>query len=111
MNERVICLAVTDDEQVGHSWGKAPRVAVVTVADGAISDFTIHDVAWDVSRDSEPHGTHHGRIVRFLLDNNVTDVVSGRMGDSMANTLQKLGVAAHVGIEGDARAACLAVSS
>ncbi|MBI1349672.1 MAG: hypothetical protein GC156_00970 [Actinomycetales bacterium] len=103
----VVCIPVTPEGLVGHSWGKAPTVAVAKVSEGEIVDWEIHDVAWDVSHDAGPHGSHHGRLVRFLQDHDVTDVVAGHVGEPMQNTLAKLGVGVHLGAQGDARRACI----
>lgn len=111
MSQRIVCVAVDPSGEVGHSWGKAPVVAVAVVGEGGIRSWDLHEVAWDVSHDAGPHGTHHGRIVRFLQERGVTDVVVLHMGDPMRNTLQKLGVRLHVGAAGPARQACEAVSS
>lgn len=106
MTDRVVCVAVDAAGDVGHSWGKAPVVAIATVAQGGIRSWELHEVAWDVSHDAGPHGSHHARIVRFLRENEVTDVVVDHVGDPMRNTLQKLGVHLHEGRSRSARVAC-----
>ncbi len=107
----VVCIPVSTDRQMGHSWGKAPRVAVVTVSDGVITDWTEHAVGWDVSHDAGTGGSHHARVVRFLLDHHVTTVIAEHMGPPMVNTLGKMGIDTHIGVSGDAEAAVLAVAS
>jgi predicted Fe-Mo cluster-binding NifX family protein len=109
MDMRVICITITPDGQVGGGLGKATAVAVARVADGSLSSWEVFDVGWDVLHDAGPHGTHHGRIVRFLQEHEVTDVAAGHIGESMQNTLGKLGLRVHLDIQGDARAACLAL--
>lgn len=76
----VVCISITPEGLVGHSWGKAPTVAVARVSEGEIVDWEIHDV---------------------------TDVVAGHVGEPLQNTLAKLGVAVHLGAQGDARRACI----
>ncbi len=107
----VVCIPVSADRQMGHSWGKASRVAIVTVTDGAITDWTEHAVAWDESHDAGGPGSHHARVVRFLLDQHVTTVIAEHMGPPMANTLGKMGLDTHIGVSGDAEAAVLAVAT
>ena len=107
----VVCIPVSTDRQMGHSWGKASRVAVVTVSGGAITDWAEHAVAWDESHDVGTEGSHHARVVRFLLDQNITTVIAEHMGPPMANTLGKMGIDTHIGVSGDAEAAVLAVAS
>ena len=107
----VVCIPVSTGRQMGHSWGKAARVAVVTVADGAITDWAEHAVAWDETHDTGTEGSHHARVVRFLLDQHITTVIAEHMGPPMANTLGKMGIDTHIGVSGDAEAAVLAVAS
>ena len=98
-------------DQVGSGWGKALQVAVATVADGAVTDWQVHDVRWDIAHDQGAEGSHHARIVRFLRENGVQVVVTGHMGPPMQNTLGKLGVRTVMGVTGDARAAAVAAAT
>jgi len=106
----IVCATVTDDGQVGGGWGKARRVALATVADGAISDWQEIDVRWDVAHDEGTEGSHHARIARFLIDNHVDVVVAGHMGPPMANTLGKMKIRTVLGVGGDARDVVLAAA-
>lgn len=46
----IFAIPVNPDGSIGHSWGKAPRLALATMDEaGSISDWTEHDVAWDVA--------------------------------------------------------------
>jgi predicted Fe-Mo cluster-binding NifX family protein len=98
-------------DQVGSGWGKAVQVALATVADGALTDWQVHDVRWDVAHDAGGEGAHHARIVRFLRENGVQVAVSGHMGPPMQNTLAKLGVRVVLGATGDAQDAALAAAA
>ena len=107
----IVCATVTDDGQVGGGWGKARRVALATVADGAISDWQEIDVRWDVAHDEGTEGSHHARIARFLIENQVDAVVVGHMGPPMAQMLGKMRIDTVFGAAGDARAAVLAATA
>lgn len=106
----VVCIPVSAERQMGHSWGRAARVAVVRVAGGAITGWTEHPVAWDELHDVGTGGSHHARVVRFLLEQEITTVVAEHMGPPMANTLAKMGIDTHIGVSGDAEAAVLAAA-
>ena len=105
MSNDVACIAVTSDGQVSGGWGKTPAVAVASVKDGSIVDWRVETVRWNELHDVGAEGAHHARIVRFLLDNDVTVVVAGHMGEPMQTTIGKLGVRVVLGVEGDARTA------
>lgn len=96
--------------QVGGGWGKAQRIAIATVDDGTITDWTEHDVRWDVAHDEGTEGSHHARVVRFLRDNGVQVVATGHMGPPMARMLGTMGIRAVVDLAGDPREAALAAA-
>lgn len=106
----IVCVNV-DGDQVGGGYGRARSMAIAAVADGAVTDWNVADVRWDVLHDEGPEGSHHGRIVRFLRDNGVEVVVTGHMGPPMQNTLAKLGLRVVLGATGDARAAAVAAAA
>ena len=103
----VVCVPVTTDGEVDRRWGKAERVALARVEGQELVDWQVLDVGWDRSHDAGPEGQHHGRIVRFLRDHDVTVVVAGGMGPPMQHTLNRLGVRTVLGAQGDARSAAL----
>ena len=109
MSTHIVCVPVTDDDQVGHSWGKAPTVAIATVEDGTITSWRTEAVRWDVSHDEGTPGSHHARVARFIQDHAVTTVAAGHMGEPMQIMLTKLGVQVRLGVDGDARAAATSV--
>lgn len=102
----IVAIPVTADGHVGHSWGKAPRVAITRVTNGELADWTEHDVRWDLSHDTvepgrhgghgehgehgEAPGEHHARIVRFLREQGVTDIVADHVGPGMVRTLEAM---------------------
>jgi predicted Fe-Mo cluster-binding NifX family protein len=96
---------------VGTGWGRAHWVALAQIADGALVGWTEHEVAWDVSHDLGTEGSHHARVVRFCREHNVQVVVTGNLGQSMQNTLVKLGCRLVLGLTGDARAAAVTAAA
>lgn len=90
-----IAIPVTDDERVAHGWGRAEQLAIVDVADGAITDWRVEHVGWNALHDAGPHGAHHARIVRFCREQEITDVIVDHMGQGMVVTLTKLGLRLH----------------
>lgn len=112
-NERqfVVAIPVTADGQVGHSWGKAPTIAVASVQGGTLTHWDVHAVAWDISHDEGPEGAHHARVARFVRDHEVTTVIAGHMGMPMQAMLTKLGCSVTLDATGEARAAVLAIVS
>lgn len=107
----IVLVNVTDDGQVGNGWGKAPRVAVADVTDGAVSTWTVHDVAWDVLHGDGCHGSHHERIETFVREQGADVVVTGHMGPPMQQRLSTLGVRLVLDATGDARAAAVAAAT
>ena len=55
-NEVVVALPVAPGRTLGHSWGKAPVVALATVRGGEVVGWEEHEVRWDVAHD-EGHRT------------------------------------------------------
>jgi len=106
----IVLVNVTPDGKVGGGWGRAPRIAVAEVADGAVTNWTEHDVGWDRLHDEGGEGSHHARIVRFVRENGAEMIVTGHMGPPMQNTLDKLGVRLVLGATGDARTAAVAAA-
>jgi predicted Fe-Mo cluster-binding NifX family protein len=101
----IVCIPVNPDGTVDRRWGKARSVAVATADSGRIAGWTEVEVGWDRLHDEGTEGSHHARVVRFVREHEVTDVLAGHMGEGMQHTLGKLGVRVHLGADGDARAA------
>ncbi len=101
----VVCIPVTPDGQVGHSWGRADRVAVAETADGSIARWEEFGVGWDRLHDEDGEGAHHARIARFVAEHAVRLVIAGHMGPPMEHMLGRMGVEVRLGASGDARAA------
>jgi predicted Fe-Mo cluster-binding NifX family protein len=104
----IIAIPVDATDQVAHGWGRAPAIALATVADGAVTGWQVHDVRWDVAHDEGTEGSHHARVVRFLKDNAVEMVVAEHMGDGMVRMLASMHLPTVLGAAGDARASVLA---
>jgi predicted Fe-Mo cluster-binding NifX family protein len=107
----VVCIPVSTGGVVGHSWGRASRVAVVRIESGQIASMIEHDVAWDTLHDTGPEGSHHALVARFLKDQGVEMVVAGHMGGPMAHMLQQMGIRVQLGAAGSARSAALAAAT
>jgi predicted Fe-Mo cluster-binding NifX family protein len=106
-----VCIPITADRQVAGSWGRAERIAVVTVADDRPVEWVEHDVAWDRLHDEGTEGAHHARVARFLREQRVDVVVAAHMGPPMQNMIGKLGIRSLLGGRGDATAAVLAAAA
>lgn len=102
-----VCLPISADGQVDHRWGRAARVAVAEIQDGAIATWHEFAVGWDRLHDETTEGGHHARVVRFLRDHHVEAVAAGHMGEPMVHTLERLGIVVHLGVAGDARRAAI----
>jgi len=103
----IVCIPVTANDEIDAGWGRAARVAVAEVLDGAITRWEPIDVGWDALHDSGTEGSHHARIARFVQDHGVQVVVTGHMGPPMANMLERMQVGVRLGASGDARRAVL----
>lgn len=106
-----MCVPVDQDETVDPRWGRARRVAVADVVDGAILTWQVYDVGWDEAHDQGAEGAHHARVARFLREHAVDTVVAANAGEGMRRMLASMGVSVLLGAEGDARAAVQAVES
>lgn len=107
----IACVPVTADRQVAESWGRAKRLAIVSVAAGRPVEWIEHDVAWDQLHDAGTEGAHHARVARFLREQRVDVVVVEHMGKPMQNMLGKLGITCRLGVHGDATTAVLAATT
>ncbi len=103
----IVCLPVTADGQLGHSWGRADRVAIAEVGDSGVSRWEEFEVGWDRMHDVGEHGEHHDRIAKFLTDHDVTCVVAGHMGPPMVQMLGEMGISVQLGASGEARGAAI----
>ena len=106
----IVCVPVGSDGAVDPRWGRAARVALATVEDGAITAWSEHDVEWDRLHDAAGEGAHHARVVRFLRGNHVDVVVAHHMGDGMSRMLDRMGVAVKLCAAGDPREAVLSAA-
>lgn len=106
----VVCVPVTRDGSVDPRWGRADRVAVAEVTPDGIGDWREFDVGWGTLHDQGAEGSHHARVVRFLLEHHVEAVVVDHMGEPMMRTLRRMGLEVHTGAGGDARQAAMSVT-
>jgi predicted Fe-Mo cluster-binding NifX family protein len=110
MTSMVVCVPVTAEGWIDPRWGRADRVALAEVADGAVVSWNELDVGWSRAHDAGPEGSHHARIARFLIEHRVEAVVANHMGEGMLNMLRRMGLDVRLGAQGDARAAAAALA-
>lgn len=103
-----VATPVTADGQSASAWGKAHWIGVATVEDGAVTDWQVHEVGWDVSHDEGTSGSHHARIVRFLKERAIQAVVVDHMGPGMVKVMETMGIPLLPASPGDAKASVLA---
>lgn len=103
----IVAVPVTPDGQVDPRWGKADQVAIATVEDGRVTSWEVHETNWHRLHDEGTHGSHHARVVRFLINNGVEAVVIDHAGAPMLNTMTKMGLRIVLDASGPARAAAL----
>lgn len=104
----IVCVPVTPTGEIDPRWGRAARVAVADVRDGAVTSWEEIEVGWDALHDMGSEGGHHARVARFLLEQGTEVVVADHMGEPMLHMLAEMGVDVRLGAGGDARSAVLA---
>ncbi len=97
-----VCVPVTGTGRVDPRWGRADRVAVAEVLDGAVRDWQEFAVSWGTLHDEGTEGSHHARIARFLRENRVDAVAAEHVGAGMQRMLDAMGVRLVTGLAGDA---------
>ncbi len=107
----IVCVPIQADGTVDPRWGRAQRIAVAEVDDGAITRWDEVDVGWDHLHDEGSSARHHARVARFLREQGVETVVAHHVGDGMVRMLETMHLGLRLGAEGDARAAVAAVAS
>ena len=106
----IICVPIDSADAVDPRWGRAERVALATVEDGAIREWRELSVGWDSLHDAGSEAAHHARVARFLRENSVDVVVAHHMGAGMSRMLNAMRVTVQLGEGGDARLAVLSAS-
>ena len=109
MEAMKIAVPVTSTHTVDPRWGRAERVAVADVQDGAVTAWTEYDVGWGSLHDSGTEGSHHARIARFLREHEIQAVAVDHVGMGMQRMLTTMGIRIDTGHTGDARAAVTAL--
>ncbi|MDA8298075.1 MAG: hypothetical protein M0004_16135 [Actinomycetota bacterium] len=104
----IACVAIRPDGSIDTRWGRAERVAIADISDGAIRDWEELSVDWGALRDQGSNRRHHARIARFLRERNVQIIVAEHMGDGMLGMLETMGIAVRLDATGEARAAATA---
>ncbi len=107
----IVCVPVTTTGEIDPRWGRARRVAIADVRDGAIARWDEVEVGWDTLHDEGTEGGHHARVARFLQQHAVEVVVAEHMGDPMVTMLDRMRISIRLGGAGDARRAVLAAAT
>jgi predicted Fe-Mo cluster-binding NifX family protein len=107
----IVSAPVTKEGMIDPRWGRADWVAVADVVGGEIVSWQVVEVSWSRLHDEGKPGSHHARVVTFLREHHVEAVVANHIGDGMARMLDAMGLPAHLGAAGDARAAVLAATA
>lgn len=100
-----VLVPVTPEMQVDDRFGRARRVAIFEAEGAGGREPEMHDVGWDVLRDSGAEGLHHARVARFLIEHHVRLVVAHHMGSGMREMLGRMGIGLELGVSGEAAAA------
>ena len=106
-----VCIPVRADGQVDSSWGRASRVAVADIQGGSLVAWEEFAVAWDRLHDETTEGGHHASVASFVRDNDVETVAAMHMGGPMVQMLERMRIAVHLGVAGDAREAMITIAS
>jgi predicted Fe-Mo cluster-binding NifX family protein len=104
----IVMTPVTAEGQSDARFGRAHWVAIADVADGEVTAWQVHEVAWDVLHDEGGHGAHHARVITFLKEQGVEAVVAAEMGAGMARMLSSAKLPVLPARPGDARESVLA---
>jgi predicted Fe-Mo cluster-binding NifX family protein len=103
-----VCIPITGAGRVDHRFGRAQRLAVATVENGDVTDWSEFDVAWDVLREQGSDGSHHARVAGFVRDHQIEVVLVDHVGPGMQRMLTTMGVRIQAPVGEDARAATAA---
>jgi predicted Fe-Mo cluster-binding NifX family protein len=106
----IICAPVTKDGNIDPRWGRADWIAIADVANGEIQNWEEIEVSWSTLHDEGTDGSHHARVVKFLKEKKIEEIVANHMGDGMTRMLDTMGIPVHLGAAGNARAAVKAVT-
>lgn len=106
-----LCIPMNLDGTIHDRLGSAPVVATCGIRDGQIVDWTEHPVEWDRTYGVDVPGVHHPRLIRFMRDQGVTDVVADDVCESVQRVMATMGIAAHLHVTGDARTAAGTLST
>ncbi|MBW4078694.1 MAG: dinitrogenase iron-molybdenum cofactor [Acidobacteria bacterium] len=107
----ILCVPVLEDGVVDPRWGRADRIAVAEVHDGAITSWQEIEVSWSRLHDEGSPARHHARVARFLKDHHVETVVANHVGEGMVRMVNTMGLTLRLDALGDARAAVLSASN
>ena len=103
----IVCVPITDDGQVDPRWGRAQRIAVARVVDGAVEEWQEFDVSWDRLHDEGTSAQHHARVARFLKEHAIDAVVAHHVGEGMMRMVNTMKLSLFLDAAGDARVAVI----
>jgi predicted Fe-Mo cluster-binding NifX family protein len=106
----ILCVPVTNDDEVDPRWGRADRIAVAEVVDGKIASWQEVEVSWSRLHDEGTPARHHARVARFLKDHQIQTVVAHHVGDGMVRMVNTMGLTLRLDAQGDARTAVLSAA-
>ncbi|MHB1209812.1 MAG: NifB/NifX family molybdenum-iron cluster-binding protein [Acidimicrobiales bacterium] len=107
----ILCVPVSEDGVVDPRWGRADRIAVAEVLEGAITSWQEIEVSWSRLHDEGSPARHHARVARFLKDHHVETVVANHVGEGMIRMVNTMGLTLTLDALGDARTAVLSASN
>lgn len=107
----IACVAIRPDGSIDARWGRAERVAVAEISDGAICHWEEVAVNWGALREQGSDRRHHARIARFLRERDVQLVLAEHMGGGMLRMLETMGITVRLNTSGGARTAVEAAAA
>lgn len=105
MRTATICIPLDAQGRVAPRLGQARAVATCRIDDGVVSKWTEHPVGWDNTYGVDVLGVHHPRVVRFMVDHEITDVIADAVCESVKRALASSDVSVHTKYMGEAVAA------
>ncbi len=102
----VVAVPIDEHGWVGP-WGRAHRVALAKVQDGAVTAWEELEVGWDALHDTGSEAAHHARVARFVKQHGVQVVAAAHMGRDMQAMLERMHLRVSLGNSGDGHHAAL----
>jgi predicted Fe-Mo cluster-binding NifX family protein len=100
-----VCVPVTPEERVDPRFGRTERLALASVEGDPIRAGQEVEAGRGELDDTGAEGGDHARAACFLHDRNDDVVLKHHIGANSAHMLERMGIAARVGVDGDVRSA------